>query len=105
MIKVKLRETYKQKYWDSANGVTVVQGQIVHVNEDNPIVRHALNTGILEVVTDESDELKIISDVPLKETIKEIVTLNATEENRKVIKTLKERTDAAHKPATQDNRL
>lgn len=77
MIKVRLCESYPNAYWNSANGVTISKddrdGQLV--DENNRMVRLALEGGFLELVTADSvPKSRIISDVPTKKTIKEVVT-------------------------------
>ena len=90
MIKVKLKESYRQNYWDSSTGVTVPRGEIVEVDEDNFIVRHALDNGILQVVVSKQDELNIISDLPPNDTISEVFTADKIKSNREVVGRLKE---------------
>jgi len=84
MIRVRLKKEYPHFYWDSANGVTIKKSdrEGVLVEEDNKIVRLALQQGILEIVKEES---KIITDIPNKPTIKEVVTIQNSEEIKKVI--------------------
>ena len=113
MIRVRLCETYNNWYWDSGNGVTLRkddrEGQ--EVNEDNHIVRLALDQGFLEVVTEEElnkvrESLKmkeeeekkeenkeekvekvkeqIMTDSPPKATIKEVVTPDNTKQMEKI---------------------
>lgn len=102
MLKVKLREEYQQEYWDSANGVTIPRFEqdrktlaVREVDEENQFVRHALDSGILEVVNEEKDKLNIINDTPTKDTIKEIVTPKAVEENKATLEKIK--TESAKK--------
>ena len=73
MMKVRLAANYKQMYWDSANGVTIARGEEQVVDEYNPIVRHALQTGILEVI-DVNAHPNIIADKIPNSTFREVVT-------------------------------
>lgn len=97
MIRVRLVEEYQNWYWNSATGFTIRKDnrEGIMMNEDDNQVRLALDQGILEIVTDETlkelreqkeeDKPKIITDIPTKETIKEVVT----EENTKNMEKLK----------------
>jgi len=88
MLKVRLSPTYPNTFWNSGIGVTVSQGHEVLVDETNPIINHALKTNILEAVLD--TELKIIEDLPGKNTIKEIVSNKNTKEMKETFEKLKE---------------
>ena len=106
-MKVKLKESYAQQYWDSANGVTLSKGEIIEVDENNQIVRHALDSGILEVVVEKKDELNIISDVPNKKTISEVITPSKVKSNKEAILEAKEKpeTNATIKPTDKGDKL
>jgi hypothetical protein len=91
MIRVRLTEDYPNWYWNSGNGVTVNKENRagVLVDEDNKMVRLALDQGFLELVTEEElmrvNASKIITDIPSTEkSIKEVVTPENTEQLEKV---------------------
>jgi hypothetical protein len=105
MLKLQLRKSYQQSFWDSSNGVTIARGEVVEADENNWVVKHALETGILEVVSDKSDELNIITDVPQQKTISEVVTADKIKSNKEAIDEAKKKVkDVANtKPADKDN--
>ncbi len=98
MLRVRLAESYPNWYWNSGSGVTLLKEnrEGIEVNEDDRMIRIALEQGFLEVVSDEElkkvkaenkpkDESKIITDTPQNpKIIKEIVTPQNTEEIKKI---------------------
>jgi len=94
MIRVRLVEDYSNWYWNSATGFTIRKDnrEGVMVNEDDNQVRLALDQGILELVTDDTlkklktEKKKIISDIPKKQTMKEIITEENTKNMEKIKK-------------------
>lgn len=107
MLKIKLAKGYSQSYWDSGNGVTISKGQVVECDEDNWIVRHALDSGILEVVTEDKDSLNIITDKPIAKTIKEVVGPDVMKENKEALAESNRKTmeENAKKTLTSDKFL
>lgn len=88
MLKVKLHESYPNKFWNSGVGITISKGEEVSVDENNPIIYHALQTNILEVA--EKDDLQIINDIPTKDTIKEVVSDSNTKHLKSTFNKMKE---------------
>jgi len=114
MLRIRLCEDYKNWYWDSGVGHTLTkenrEGMII--DENNNIVRMALESGFLELVTDEElkrvkeentkkeqvkpEPAKIITDVPKTEnTIKEVVSPQNTEQINAVKEEAKKEDDGS----------
>lgn len=102
MLKVRLKETYPNQFWNSGNGVTIAKEDRIGVlvDEDNIIINNAFKSGILEVVEEPAEELKIIRDEPSKETIKEIVNEENSKELQERLKKVREK--STMKPAVVD---
>ena len=60
MIRVRLIESYNNWYWNSATGVTIKKEDRIgiEVDENDRMVRMALDQGFLEVVSDEEFEIQ-----------------------------------------------
>jgi hypothetical protein len=107
MIRARLIESYQNWYWNSATGVTLRkddrEGQMV--DENDKMIRRALDQGFLEIVSEEelakvralnkkAEEAKktekdsgkkIIEDkVDTSRTIKEVITLENTEQMNRI---------------------
>ena len=110
MIRVRLIESYNNWYWNSATGVTIKKEDRIgiEVDENDRMVRMALDQGFLEVVSDEEFEIQkkiqenikpepVIEQKPIevkisntglttKNVFKEVIT----PENEEVMKKIKE---------------
>jgi len=88
MIRVRLIEEYQNWYWNSATGITIKKEDRVgvEVDENNEMVRLALNQGFLEMVSDEEYEkqMALLNKPVVKE---ETTILKQPEEVSKIMNT------------------
>jgi hypothetical protein len=82
MLKVRLRESYPNQFWNSGDGFTIAKSDRVGkiANENNYVIKNALTQGILEVVDQEE---VIIDAAPVG--IKEVVTKKNRESIKKAL--------------------
>ena len=100
-MRVRLSETYPNWYWNSGSGVTIKKEdrEGIEADENDRMVKIALEQGFLEIVTPEElekvraekKESKIMTDVPdTKKSMKEVVTMENTEKMNEVKEEIKE---------------
>lgn len=82
MLRVRIKENYQNQFWNSGTGFTIAKNDRAGrmANEDDNVIKTALEHGIIEVVPD-GDELNIIVDSPPK-GLKEVVGKESSAELR-----------------------
>jgi hypothetical protein len=88
MLRVRLKESYPNQFWNSGHGVTLAKADRVGklVDESNYIIKAAITQGFLEIVAE--DTLNIIDDrapVGIKEVVSPRNTVKIKEALRSAV--------------------